>query len=99
MKSKFLKVAPLVAGTLDVLDAGPTRVVLPVGVEYFRIREVGGDGTIRWAWTEEEFTTGTPHTVGPDGDSGFVIANPLGLWMQAEDDDADYEVFCVIEGR
>lgn len=84
-----------------VLSGVTATVTLPLGTEYFEVRQTSGAGTIQWSAVSaaEAGTAATAWNVDSTTPSGNVVAAPAALYIHAAGGDVDYEVFVVREGR
>ncbi len=84
-----------------VLDTATATVTLPLGTEYFEIRQTGGAGSIQWSAVSaaEAAVAATAWAVTTSAASGNIVANPNAVYIHAEGGDVDYEIFLVREGR
>jgi hypothetical protein len=76
-------------------------VTLPLGTEYFEVRQTSGAGTIRWSAVSatEAANAATAWNVTTTAPSGNVVASPTALYIHAASGDVVYEIFLVREGR
>lgn len=84
-----------------VTDGNTGTVTLPLGTEYFEIRQTAGAGSIWWSAVSaaEAAVAGTAWVVTTSAASGNIVANPTALYLHAEGGDITYEIFLVREGR
>jgi hypothetical protein len=80
-----------------VLSGVTATVTLPLGTEYFDVRQTSGAGTLQWsAVSASEAATAATAWTAP---SGNVVASPTALYIHADSGDVVYEIFLVREGR
>jgi hypothetical protein len=80
-----------------VLSAATAAVTLPLGTEYFDVRQTSGAGTLQWsAVSAAEAANAATAWAAP---SGNVVASPTTLYIHAASGDVVYEIFLVREGR